>query len=150
MSNLNEEPNESSLVQSREKTLSDKLSLFEQFGAAAYGVILQIIPNEKQAQEVLVSLFSGSILEECKKCAASKIACIVRCARIVSLEFKKHPNTNPKVEDKNNSKSNTNLSNTIFNLSFKEGVPLETIAQKLSITKEASLKYIKEYFNYFR
>jgi hypothetical protein len=30
--------------------------MYDQYGALAYGVILQIIPNEQLAQEVLVSL----------------------------------------------------------------------------------------------
>jgi hypothetical protein len=34
---------------------SDHLTMYDQYGALAYGVILQIIPNEQLAQEVLVS-----------------------------------------------------------------------------------------------
>lgn len=147
MSNLNKEPNESSLAQSREQNRSDRLLLFEQFGAVAYGVILQIIPNEKHAQEVLIRLFSDSILDKCKKCAASKIACVVKCSRLAALEFKKLSNFNSNAEE---NRENTNLSHIIFNLSFRDGYSLDAIAAKFSISKQATLKYIQDYFKTFR
>lgn len=147
MSSLKEEANESSLDLSRAKRKSERLLLFEQFGAIAYGIILQIIPNEKDAQEVLVKLFSGSILEKCRQCDVIKIACIVKNARLASLEFNRFSNLCLPAEE---NVENTNLSNTIFNLSFKLGNSLDAIASKLSISKQATMKYIKEYFMHFR
>lgn len=129
---------------------SEQLSLYDKYGAMAYGVILQIIPQEQLAQEVLVELFSGVPLNNCDGETTSKAICILRNARSKAIEFKNRFRMFFPLEGGEKIDSNVNLSKTIFNLSFKEGVSLDTIAQQLSVPKDIVLKSLSEHIKSFR
>lgn len=124
------------------------LSLYDKYGAVAYGVILQIIPQEQLAQEILVELFQFPF----QNCSAeiSDVICIIRNARAKALEFSnRFKSLLPPNEDSNTSEKEV-LPDLIFNLAFKQGIPLESIAERLGISKEATMKAISEHVKSFR
>ncbi|GGD44319.1 hypothetical protein GCM10011514_05330 [Emticicia aquatilis] len=123
--------------------------MYDKYGAMAYGVILQIIPQEELAQEVLVELFNTSSLINCTE-GLSDAICIIRNARTKALEFKSRLNALlPNSEDTNHSDSDS-LPNLIFNLAFKQGLSLDIIAVKLGLSKEAAMKAISNHVKSFR
>lgn len=125
------------------------LSLYDQYGAMAYGVILQIIPQEQLAQEVLVELFNSSPLLNCGDSVSNAI-CIIRNARTKAIEFKNRLNSlMPSNEVGDHSKSEP-LPNRIFDLAFKQGLSLEIIAIQLGLSKEDTMKAISQHVKSFR
>lgn len=122
------------------------LSLYDQYGAMAYGVILQIIPDEKLAQEVLVELFNSLTFHNCGE-GVSNALCILRNARNKALEFKNR--LNPSSEDTTHIDGDS-LPDLIFNLAFKQGLSLDIIAVKLGLSKEAAMKAISNHVKSFR
>ena len=129
---------------------SDHLSLYDQYGALAYGVILQIIPNEQLAQEVLVSLFSSVSLHGCNENVVNKTICIIRNARAKAVEYKAKytSSTSPPINE--NLVSEDAIPKLVFDLSFRQGLKPEVIAEKLNISRERVLKAFNEYFKLFR
>jgi hypothetical protein len=125
------------------------LSLYDQYGAMAYGVILQIIPQEKLAQEVLVELFNGSTLLNCSDSVSDAI-CIIRNARKKAIDFKNRFNSS--IIDNVDSKQlrSDSLPDIIFDLAFKQGLSLEIIAVKLGLSKEETMKAISQHVKSFR
>lgn len=125
------------------------LSLYDQYGAMAYGVILQIIPHEQLAQEVLVDLFNSLTFHNCGE-GVSNAICILRNARIKAIEFSNRfksllpANENESIVDKDA------LPKLIFDLAFKQGIPLDVVAEKLEITKDDAMKAIGQHVNSFR
>jgi len=125
------------------------LLLYDQYGAMAYGVILQIIPQEQLAQEVLIELFNSLPLLNCPE-GISDAICIIRNARTKALEFKNRLNASLLSNEDTNSSGSDSLPNMIFNLAFKQGLSLEIIAVKLGLSKEATMKAISNHVKSFR
>lgn len=125
------------------------LSLYDQYGAMAYGVILQIIPHEQLAQEVLVELFNSLTFHNCGE-GVSNAICILRNARIKAIEFSNKfksllpANENDSIVDKDT------LPKLIFDLAFKQGIPLDIVAEKFEITKDDAMKAIAQHVKSFR
>ncbi|MFY7828690.1 MAG: hypothetical protein ACOVQ4_16295 [Flectobacillus sp.] len=144
------EPSNNNLLGKKPTVYSDYLSLYDQYGALAYGVILQIIPNEQLAQEVLVSLFSSASLQGCNENVVNKTICIIRNARAKAVEYKSKyaSSTSPPINE--GQVSEDTLPKLVFELSFKQGLKPEVIAEKLNITRERVLKAFNEYFKLFR
>ncbi|WP_394993086.1 hypothetical protein [Emticicia sp.] len=124
------------------------LSLYDRYGAMAYGVILQIIPQERLAQEVLVELFNSPHLLNCID-EVSDAICIIRNARARALEFNKRFNLLLSSNEESQFDGDS-LPKLIFNLSFKQGLSLEIIAIKLGLSKEATMKAISQHVKSFR
>ncbi len=133
----------------RNTNTNTPLSLYDQYGAMAYGVILQIIPHEQLAQEVLVDLFNSSTFQNCGE-GVSNAICILRNARIKAIEFSNKfksllpPNKSESIVDKDA------LPKLIFDLAFKQGIPLDVVAEKLEITKDDAMKAIGQHVKSFR
>lgn len=125
------------------------LSLYDQYGAMAYGVILQIIPQEQLAQEVLVELFNTSPLLNCGDNVSNAI-CIIRNARIKAIDFKNRFNSLLSSNEGESHSKNESLPNRIFDLAFKQGLSLEIIAVKLGLSKEDTMKAISQHVKSFR
>lgn len=125
------------------------LSLYDQYGAMAYGVILQIVPQEKIAQEILVELFNSPSLLNCEESVSDAI-CIIRIARTKALEFNNRLNTLSASNTETPEINSESLPNLIFNLAFKQGLSLDTIAVKLGLSKETTMKAISNHVKSFR
>lgn len=123
------------------------LSLYDQYGAMAYGVILQIIPHEQLAQEVLVDLFNSLTFQNCGD-GVNNAICILRNARIKAIEFNNRFKSllpaNESIVNKDD------LPKLIFDLAFKQGIPLDVVAEKLGITKDDAMKAIGQQVKSFR
>lgn len=133
----------------RNTNTNTPLSLYDQYGAMAYGVILQIIPHEQLAQEVLVEVFNSLTFQNCGEDVSNAI-CILRNARIKAIEFSNKfksllpPNKSESIVDKDA------LPKLIFDLAFKQGIPLDVVAEKLEITKDDAMKAIGQHVKSFR
>lgn len=123
------------------------LSLYDQYGAMAYGVILQIIPHEELAQEVLVDLFNSLTFHNCGD-GVSNAICVLRNARTKAIEFSNRFKSllpaNESIVNKDD------LPKLIFDLAFKQGIPLDIVAEKLGITKDDAMKAIGQQVKSFR
>lgn len=125
------------------------LSLYDQYGAMAYGVILQIIPQEQLAQEILVDLFNFSPLLSCNE-GMSEAICIIRHARNKALEFSNRFQSLLQTNGNSSSVDSDSLPKAIFDLAFKQGLSIDIIAIKLSLSKEATMKAISQHVKSFR
>lgn len=133
----------------RNTNIKPPLSLYDQYGAMAYGVILQIIPDEKLAQEVLVELFNSLTFHNCGE-GVSNALCILRNARTKALECKNRLNALLPSNEDTTYTDGDSLPDLIFNLAFKQGLSLDIIAVKLGLSKEAAMKAISNHVKSFR
>lgn len=134
------------------KTDSNRLHLYERYGAMAYGVILQIVPETDQAQRVLIDLFSSVQLEALNPATTQGLASsIIRMARSRALAARK---TNSTSHDHFPSTTtvtgNNKQAKFVFNLAFCQGFTPETIAQRLRIPYSDVMQAIHEYFLFLR
>ncbi|MES2518166.1 MAG: hypothetical protein V4585_08670 [Bacteroidota bacterium] len=123
------------------------LSLYDTYSPMAYGVILQIIPQENLAQDTLVNVFSTLSVNECKNCAVGSAIYIIRKARIKAIEVKNKISNFVNDQIPNGEAA---LREMIFELSFRQGQTPEVIAQRLNVPKTQVLKAIYEHFKSFR
>ncbi|WP_338872783.1 hypothetical protein WBJ53_28845 [Spirosoma sp. SC4-14] len=128
----------------------DRLDLYEKYGAMAYGIILQIVPQPELAQQALVTLFLSPQLEQCIGPLSSPACAIVRLARLIALEVNpvslSAKSTFPDTTDL----SDENKSKQIFDLSFRQGYELSIIAERLKIPYTEVMASIRNYFQYLR
>lgn len=128
----------------------DRLDLYEKYGAMAYGIILQIVPQPELAQQALVTLFLSPQLEQCIGPLSSPACAIVRLARLIALEINpvslSAKSTFPDTTDL----SDENKSKQIFDLSFRQGYELSIIAERLKIPYTEVMASIRNYFQYLR
>ncbi|WP_460940523.1 RNA polymerase sigma factor sigma-70 region 4 domain-containing protein [Spirosoma humi] len=133
---------------------ADHLTLYDQYSSMAYGIILRIIPEPERAQAVLIDLFSSPQLNECADIPAHTAGEIIRLARLKALAAKSaDPVSSPilSTSDTNGHfNTNDNLENTVFDLSFFQGYSLETVAEKLHLSRTNVLKFIYAYFKHLR
>ena len=123
------------------------LSLYDTYSSIAYGVILQILPQENLAQDTLVSVFTTLSVQDCRSCQFGSAIYIIRQARTKAIEVKNKLSNNVIDTLFFDGKS---VSEMIFELSFRQGQAPELIAQRLNIPKAQVLKEIYEYFKSFR
>lgn len=130
----------------------DRIRLYEQYGAMAYGIILQIIPDPNLAQQALVSLFASPQIEQCLASPSNSPACaIIRLARAKALDVNRVSSSaigavfpeQSQVED-------GNMGKYIFDLSFNQGYELPAIAERLKISYVDAMKSMRDYFKYLR
>ncbi len=124
---------------------TEQLALYERYGALAYGVILQLIPETSAAQEVLVEVFTSAQVLACNDNEHDKTLCVVRTARAKAIAYKQRNMPNQVIEIKGKS-----LPEQVFNLAFHQGLSPDAIAETLAIPREAVLKAINEHFKNFR
>lgn len=125
------------------------LSLYDQYGAMAYGVILQIVPQEELAQEVLVELFNSLTFPNCGD-GVSNAICILRNARTKAIEFSNRFKSLLPANEPESIVDKDALPKLIFDLAFKQGIPLDVVAEKLAITKDDAMKAIGQHVKSFR
>ncbi|MCF0043151.1 hypothetical protein [Dyadobacter fanqingshengii] len=124
------------------------LEVYDKYGAMAYGIILQILPQVHLAQEVLVSVFSSPQLQACNSYPFSFAACIIKLARAKAVEAKRKLMAIAPVADPTNASDAT--PEKIFDLSFCQGFTPEEVAGKLNISKSEVLRSFHEYFKLYR
>ena len=124
------------------------LEVYDKYGAMAYGIILQILPQVHLAQEVLVSVFCSPQLQACNSYPFSFAACIIKLARAKAVEAKRKLMAIAPVADPTNASDAT--PEKIFDLSFCQGFTPEEVAGKLNISKSEVLRSFHEYFKLYR
>ena len=123
---------------------ANRLSLYDQHGAVAYGVILQLIPQPQQAQEVLVDLFASPELQAAMAATHNATCTVVRLARDKALEYRQRQQTPPPVLP-----VPTRQNELIFNLLFYQNQPAESVAERLQIQRSAVFSAVREFFAHF-
>jgi hypothetical protein len=124
------------------------LEVYDKYGAMAYGIILQILPQAHLAQEVLVSVFSSPQLQACNSYPFSYVACIIKLARAQAVEAKRKLMT---IAPSSDHEIKRDISpEQIFELSFRQGFTPEEVAEKLNISKSEVLRSFHEYFKIYR
>lgn len=133
------------------KTVSctEQLTLYDRYGAMAYGVITQIISQPDIAQNVLIDLFASPEIRSLPDFPSQTACAIVRMARAKALRAK--PVEPPAlVGSKLNPGTNVNLPELVFDLSFNKGFRLDAIAERLELTYFDVLKAIREHVKSIR
>ncbi|QKZ11370.1 hypothetical protein [Spirosoma sp. KUDC1026] len=131
---------------------SNRIQLYERYGAMAYGVILQIIPETDQAQRVLIDLFASSQIEEFNPADTRGLgSTIIRLARSRALFARKTiPSSSDLFTSTTSAPGNNKQAKFVFNLAFCQGFTPETIAQRLQIPYSSVMQAIHEYFLFLR
>ena len=128
---------------------TSRLTLYDQYGAMAYGVITQIVSEPELAQAVLIDLFASPQITSLHKTQPHTACAIVRLARMKALEAKLGESiVSAGLETQ--SGPDDNLPKLVFDLSFNKGFRLETIAERLEITYLDVLKAMRAYVESIR
>ena len=133
----------------RNKSLSS-VEVYDQFGAMAYGIILQIIPQPHLAQEVLVNVFSSPQLQSCNSYPFSFAVCVIKLARAKAVEAKRKLNALVPVDEDFSASLDSTSPQAIFDLAFRQGFTPDEVAGKLNITKSEVLRSFHEFFKSYR
>lgn len=132
---------------SKPKTLTS-LEVYDQYGAMAYGIILQILPQVHLAQEVLVSVFSSPQLQSCNSYPFTFAACVIKLARAKAVEAKRKLTALAPAGTEN---AYGDISpQSIFDLAFRQGFTPDEVAGKLNISKNEVLRSFHEFFKSYR
>jgi hypothetical protein len=120
---------------------ANQLSLYEQYGSVAYGVVLQIVPQPQHAQEILVDLFASPELQIDLPTSARTTCTIIRLAREKALDYRQRQHlpvfTLPE---------SVSQPEQVFNLLFYQNQSHDSIAEQLQIQRSAVSKSIREFF----
>ena len=128
---------------------TSRLTLYDQYGAMSYGVIMQIVSEPELAQAVLIDLFVSPQITSLHNAQPHTACAIVRMARMKALEAKSGESiVSAGLETQ--SGPNENLPKLVFDLSFNKGFRLETIAERLEITYLDVLKAMRAYIESIR
>lgn len=126
-----------------------QLTLYDQYGSMAYGIILHIIPEPELAQTVLIDLFTSPQLKS--RTEAPTPGEIIRLARATALAARTLPISSPvTLTPLSTTTDTTDTAKFVFNLSFCQGYSPEVIAEKLNLSLTNVLKAFHTYFNYLR
>jgi hypothetical protein len=116
----------------------------------AYGVILQIIPQKKLAQEVLLDVFASPQLLGNLSNSTNPAIQIIRLTRAKALAAREKA-TELGIHFSEPTLTTNEFSPAyVFDLSFRQGYSLEAIAEQLGVSKPEVLKAIREYIHTFR
>ena len=130
-------------------TPTDRMRLYEQYGAMSYGIILQIVSDSDKAQRILIDLFSSAPLATLPESSPKRACAIIRLARMKALEAVSRDNLRlTAFEDRD--RLNDNVPKLVFDLSFNKGIKLDAIAERLEMTYFDVLKGIREYVKSIR
>jgi hypothetical protein len=125
------------------------LEVYDQYGAMAYGIILQIIPQPHLAQEVLVNVFSSPLLQSCNSYPFTFAVCVIKLARAKAVEAKRQMMAIAPHNSDNGHSSPESTPEVIFDLAFRQGYSPDEVAEKLQISKPEVLKAFHEFFKSF-
>ncbi len=141
-----ERANDNSGGQSAIRTSSPltTLEVYDQYGAMAYGIILQIIPQPHLAQEILVNVFASPLLQSCNSYPFTFAVCVIKLARAKAVEAKKQMMAIAPHNDSHSTLEST--PELIFDLAFRQGFSPDEVAEKLKISKPEVLKAFHDFF----
>jgi hypothetical protein len=142
---VNDEVSQPSITKTRNLS---SVEVYDQFGAMAYGIILQIIPQPHLAQEILVSVFSSPQLQSCNSYPFSYAACVIKLARAKAVEAKRKLTAITTYDEAQPLAGNS--PQTVFDLAFRQGLTPEEVAGKLNITKSEVLRSFHEFFKSYQ
>lgn len=126
------------------------LEMYDKYGAMAYGIILQIIPQPHLAQEVLVNVFSSPMLQSCNSYPFTFAICVIKLARVKAVEAKRKLMSIAPQTIENENKYDNKSPELIFDLAFREGYTPEEIAVRLNLPKSEVLKAFHDFFKSYR
>ncbi|RAK03149.1 hypothetical protein LX87_01271 [Larkinella arboricola] len=132
------------------RTPTDQRALFDRFGAMAYGVILQILPQTHLAQEALLDVFTSLSLSSFSTSSTSPALAIIRLARLKALERKARTSEPDAASAEPSSSAGRFSPEFIFDLSFRQGYSFDAISEQLDISKPEILKAVRNYIHLFR
>ena len=119
---------------------ASRLSLYNQYGALAYGVILRIVPQLQPAQELLVDLFASPELQTTS--ASKNTACIIiRLARAKAIAYRQKqpvPIAAPPAA--------STQADVIFDLMFCHNQSPDAIAEQLQIPRADVFNAVRAFF----
>lgn len=145
MSDLQHYKDNSLISSSASGGRSEQLALYDKYSSMAYGIILNILPDPKMAQEVLLNIFASSQLKACDSYPFSYAGCVIKLARAQALEAKqKVASLSSFSED--GVGGEVNSPENIFDLSFRKGLSLDLVAERLNISRQDVLKGIHVFF----
>lgn len=128
---------------------TSRLTLYDQYGAMAYGVIRQIVSEPELAQALLIDLFASPQIASLHDTQPHTACAIVRMARMKALEARSGESM-ASAGLETQSGPDDNLPKLIFELSFNKGFRLEAIAERLEMTYLDVLKAMRVYVESIR
>ncbi|GAB3253579.1 hypothetical protein GCM10027347_13440 [Larkinella harenae] len=132
------------------RTPSDQRALYDRFGAMAYGIILQILPQTQLAQEALLDVFTSAQLPSSANSSISPAIVIIRLARAKALELKRKTNDRGAAIAEPVSSAGGYSPEFLFDLSFRQGYSFDAISEQFGIAKPEILKAVREFIHLFR
>lgn len=131
-------------VSGRNRNLTS-VEVYDEYGAMAYGIILQILPQPHLAQEVLVNVFASPQLQSCNSYPFTFAVCVIKLARAKAVEAKRRLMALQPEQDNGGGFADKSPQR-IFDLAFRQGFTPDEVAEKLSITKPEVLRAFHEFF----
>ena len=122
------------------------LEVYDKYGAMAYGIILQIIPQPHLAQEILVNVFSSPQLQACNSYPFSFAVCVIKLARAKAVEANRKLMSIAQDGTANTFIKGDRSPQVIFDLAFRQGFTPDEVAQKLDISKSDVLRAFHDFF----
>ncbi|GAB2586029.1 sigma-70 RNA polymerase sigma factor region 4 domain-containing protein [Spirosoma areae] len=130
---------------------ASQLALYEQYGSMAYGLILQILPNNPEvAQTVLVDVFSSPELKALAEKSTRPAGELIRLVRANALEARQSTMASTPLPAKSLQATNDTTEKLVFDLSFCQGYTPDAIAESLQLSRPNVLKAIYSYFKHLR
>ena len=126
------------------------LEVYDKYGAMAYGIILQIIPQPHLAQEILISVFSSPQLQACNSYPFTFAVCVIKLARAKAVEAKRKLVSIAQDSAGNTFTKGDRSPQVIFDLAFRQGFTPDEVAQKLDISKSEVLRAFHDFFKSYR
>ena len=126
------------------------LEVYDKFGAMAYGIILQIVPQPHLAQEILVNVFASPQLQACNSYPFTFAVCVIKLARAKAVEAKKKLMAIGTDGSEHALENHDRSPQRIFDLAFRQGFTPDEVAQKLQISKSEVLKAFHDFLKSYR
>ncbi len=128
----------------------DQRALYDRFGALAYGIILQILPQSALAQKALMEVFSADNLPAFANSPVNPAIAVIRIARAKALELKDKSKEREAARPEPFSVNNSYSPEYIFDLSFRQGYSFETISEQSGLSRPELVKAIRDFIHVFR
>jgi len=146
MNELERTSNNAELHPSTKPSQLSSLEVYDKYGAMAYGIILQIVPQPHLAQEILVNVFSSPQLQSCNSYPFTFAVCVIKLARSKAVEAKRKIMSMSPIAIDSGFHHEDQSPQQIFNLAFCEGYTPDEVAEKLNISKSEVLKAFHDFF----
>ncbi|RRB02106.1 hypothetical protein [Larkinella rosea] len=134
----------------QQQTPVDQRALYDRFGAMAYGVILQILPQTHLAQEALLQVFTSTQLASFSNTTVNPAISIIRVARSKALELKGRLMERDTACQEPFSSTGSYSPESVFDLSFRQGYSFEVISEQSGLSKPELLKAVRDFIHVFR